>query len=183
MTYRTCTQPLERRCRRSGDASALGAVYAWSVFRTPLVHQVARFHFAGEPDLYQRPSSRSDGRLCRRIMDAAKGPAWLADGRTPLRPWTSAGKAFLDTPVGSLSDLRRNGRSGIGLSYIVPIATLSSGSLTAADSLPESSGRRVWRRSLAHSADCHAPHPVGWILHTFVWLGSIAMVLVMGSAC
>ena len=162
---------------------ALGAVYAWSVFRTPLVHQlhasISQVSLTFTIAIFTLGWAAFAGGLWMR----AKGPCvvGLTGGLLYglgllLASFSGHGLWVLYLTYGVM------GGAGIGLSYIVPIATLVKW-------FPDRRGFITGVAVAGFGAGALLTAPIATrliqsvgVLHTFVWLGSIAMVLVMGSA-
>jgi OFA family oxalate/formate antiporter-like MFS transporter len=117
-------QSMVYRSGGSIDAGRLGAVYAWSVFRIPLSKargwNIAEVTTAFEIAIFVLGLAAFAGGLWMKRMRPAPG---RADGRGSLWPGYDACRqgARSDDVV---FDVRRDRRSGLGLGYIVPIATL-----------------------------------------------------------
>lgn len=162
---------------------ALGAVYAWSVFRTPLVHQlhasISQVSLTFTIAIFTLGWAAFAGGLWMR----AKGPrvVGLTGGLlyglgVLLASFSGHGLWVLYLTYGVM------GGAGIGLSYIVPIATLVKW-------FPDRRGFITGVAVAGFGAGALLTAPIATrliqsvgVLHTFVWLGSVAMVLVMGSA-
>ena len=162
---------------------ALGAVYAWSVFRTPLVRllhaTISEVSLTFTVAIFTLGWTAFAGGLWMR----AKGPrvVGLTGGLLYglgmlLASFSDRGLWVLYVSYGLL------GGAGIGLAYIVPIATLVKW-------FPDRRGfiTGVAVAGFGCGALVTAPiatrliHSVG-VLQTFAWLGMASLVLVMGSA-
>jgi OFA family oxalate/formate antiporter-like MFS transporter len=162
---------------------ALGAVYAWSVFRTPLVHQlhasISQVSLTFTIAIFTLGWAAFAGGLWMR----AKGPrvVGLTGGLlyglgVLLASFSGHGLWVLYVTYGIL------GGAGIGLSYIVPIATLVKW-------FPDRRGFITGVAVAGFGAGALVTAPIATrliqsvgVLQTFAWLGSASLVLVMGSA-
>ena len=162
---------------------ALGAIYAWSVFRTPLVHQlhasIAQVSLTFTIAIFTLGWAAFVGGLWMR----AKGPriVGLSGGLlyglgVSLASFSSHGLWVLYLTYGVL------GGAGIGLGYIVPIATLVKW-------FPDRRGFITGVAVAGFGAGALITAPIATrliqstgVFHTFAWLGIASLVLVMGSA-
>ena len=137
---------------------ALGAVYAWSVFRIPLSRQFGWSISRGHADLYDlRFRAGGIGVLWRTLAEST----WAANCRAyrwrSLRQRRLPGQLFRPQIVVVISNLWSNGRSGFGL-------RLHRASGCAGQVVPGAqrldhghSGRRIRRRCVDYRAGGHAP--------------------------
>ena len=162
---------------------ALGAVYAWSVFRTPLVRQlhasISQVSLTFTIAIFTLGWAAFAGGLWMR----AKGPrvVGLTGGLLYglgvfLASFSGHGLWVLYLTYGVL------GGAGIGLSYIVPIATLVKW-------FPDRRGFITGVAVAGFGCGALVTAPIATrlilsvgVLQTFAWLGAGALVLVMGSA-
>jgi OFA family oxalate/formate antiporter-like MFS transporter len=162
---------------------ALGAVYAWSVFRTPLVRQlhasISEVSLTFTIAIFTLGWAAFAGGLWMR----AKGPrvVGLTGGLLYglgvfLASFSGHGLWVLYLSYGVL------GGAGIGLSYIVPIATLVKW-------FPDRRGFITGVAVAGFGCGALVTAPIATrliqsvgVLQTFAWLGAGALVLVMGSA-
>ncbi len=162
---------------------ALGAVYAWSVFRTPLVHRlhvsIPLVSLTFTITIFTLGLAAFAGGLWMR----AKGPRVV--GMTGgllfglgvyLASFSGHGLWVLYLTYGIL------GGAGIGLSYIVPIATLVKW-------FPDRRGFITGVAVAGFGAGALVTAPIATrliqsigVLQTFAWLGAASLVLVMGAA-
>lgn len=162
---------------------ALGAVYAWSVFRTPLVRQlhatIPEISLTFTITIFTLGWAAFAGGLWMR----AKGPrvVGLTGGvlyglGVFLASFSDHGLWVLYASYGII------GGAGIGLGYIVPIATLVKwfpdhrGSITGVAVAGFGAGALVTAPIATRLIDA-----VG-ILQTFAWLGVASLLLVTGGA-
>jgi len=162
---------------------ALGGVYAWSVFRTPLVHQlhasIAQVSLTFTITIFTLGWAAFAGGLWMRKQGprvvGVTGGVLYGLGLL-LASLSGHGLWVLYLGYGVL------GGAGIGLSYIVPIATLVKwfpdrrGFITGVAVAGFGAGALV----TAPIAN-HLIQSVG-VLQTFAWLGVGSLVLVTGSA-
>jgi OFA family oxalate/formate antiporter-like MFS transporter len=163
---------------------ALGGIYAWSVFRTPLVHQlhssISAISLTFTIAIFTLGWAAFAGGLWMR----AKGPrvvgitgGLLYGLGLYLASFSGHGLWVLYLSYGVL------GGAGIGLSYIVPIATSVKwfpdrrGFITGVAVAGFGAGALV----TAPIATCLI-RSVG-VLQTFAWMGGASLVLVIGTAC
>ncbi len=162
---------------------ALGAVYAWSVFRTPLVRQlhasISEVSLTFTIAIFTLGWAAFAGGLWMR----AKGPrvVGLTGGLLYglgvfLASFSGHGLWVLYLSYGVL------GGAGIGLSYIVPIATLVKW-------FPDRRGFITGVAVAGFGCGALVTAPIATrliqsvgVLQTFAWLGAGALVLVVGSA-
>jgi len=162
---------------------ALGGVYAWSVFRTPLVHQlhasISAVSLTFTISIFTLGWAAFAGGLWMR----AKGPrvVGLTGGLlyglgVYLASFSGHGLWVLYLTYGVL------GGAGIGLSYIVPIATLVKW-------FPDRRGFITGIAVAGFGAGALVTAPIATrliqlvgVLQTFAWLGGASLVLVMGTA-
>jgi OFA family oxalate/formate antiporter-like MFS transporter len=162
---------------------ALGAVYAWSVFRTPLVRQlhasISQVSLTFTITIFTLGLTAFAGGLWMR----AKGPrvVGLTGGLLYglglyLASFSGHGLWVLYLTYGVL------GGAGIGLSYIVPIATLVKW-------FPDRRGFITGVAVAGFGAGALVTAPIALrliqsvgVLQTFAWLGCASLVLVMGAA-
>jgi OFA family oxalate/formate antiporter-like MFS transporter len=162
---------------------ALGAVYAWSVFRTPLVRQlhasISEVSLTFTIAIFTLGWAAFAGGLWMR----AKGPrvVGLTGGLlyglgVYLASFSGHGLWVLYLTYGVL------GGAGIGLSYIVPIATLVKW-------FPDRRGFITGVAVAGFGVGALVTAPIATrliqsvgVLQTFAWLGVASLVLVMGTA-
>jgi len=162
---------------------ALGAVYAWSVFRTPLVRQlhatIPQVSLTFTIAIFTLGWAAFAGGLWMR----AKGPrvVGLTGGLLYglgvfLASFSGHGLWVLYLTYGVL------GGAGIGLSYIVPIATLVKW-------FPDRRGFITGVAVAGFGAGALVTAPIATrliqsvgVLQTFAWLGVASLVLVMGTS-
>ena len=162
---------------------ALGAVYAWSVFRTPLVRQlhasISEISLTFTIAIFTLGWAAFAGGLWMR----AKGPrvVGLTGGLlyglgVYLASFSGHGLWVLYLTYGVL------GGAGIGLSYIVPIATLVKW-------FPDRRGFITGVAVAGFGVGALVTAPIATrliqsvgVLQTFAWLGVASLVLVMGTA-
>jgi OFA family oxalate/formate antiporter-like MFS transporter len=162
---------------------ALGSVYAWSVFRTPLMRQlhasISEVSLTFTIAIFTLGWAAFAGGLWMR----AKGPrvVGLTGGLlyglgVLLASFSGQGLWVLYLTYGVL------GGAGIGLSYIVPIATLVKW-------FPDRRGFITGVAVAGFGAGALVTAPIATrliqlvgVLQTFAWLGCASLVLVMGSA-
>jgi OFA family oxalate/formate antiporter-like MFS transporter len=162
---------------------ALGAVYAWSVFRTPLVRQLHASISAVSLTFTIAIFTLGLAAFTGGLWMKAKGPrvvgltGGLLDGLGVfLASFSAHGLWVLYCTYGIL------GGAGIGLSYIVPIATLVKW-------FPDRRGFITGVAVAGFGAGALVTAPIAtWliqavgVLQTFAWLGAGVLVLVMGAA-
>jgi OFA family oxalate/formate antiporter-like MFS transporter len=162
---------------------ALGAVYAWSVFRTPLVRllhaSISEVSLTFTIAIFTLGWAAFAGGLWMR----AKGPrvVGLTGGLLYglgvfLASFSGHGLWVLYLSYGVL------GGAGIGLAYIVPIATLVKW-------FPDRRGFITGVAVAGFGAGALVTAPIATrliqsvgVLQTFAWLGCASLVLVMGAA-
>jgi OFA family oxalate/formate antiporter-like MFS transporter len=162
---------------------ALGAIYAWSVFRTPLVRQlhasIPQVSLTFTITIFTLGWAAFAGGLWMR----AKGPrvVGLTGGLLYgmgvfLASFSDHGLWVLYLSYGIL------GGAGIGLGYIVPIATLVKW-------FPDRRGFITGVAVAGFGAGALVTAPIATrliqsigVLPTFAWLGAASLALVMGSA-
>jgi len=162
---------------------ALGAVYAWSVFRTPLVHllhaSIPQVSLTFTIAIFTLGLAAFAGGLWMR----KKGPrvVGLTGGLLYglgvfLASFSGHGLWVLYLSYGVLSG------AGIGLSYIVPIATLVKW-------FPDRRGFITGVAVAGFGAGALVTAPIATrliqsvgVLQTFAWLGCASLILVTGSA-
>lgn len=162
---------------------ALGAIYAWSVFRTPLVKQlhasISDVSLTFTIAIFTVGWSAFIGGLWMR----SKGPrvvgvtgGVLYGLGVALAGFAGHGLWVLYLCYGVI------GGTGIGLAYIVPIATLVKW-------FPDRRGFITGVAVAGFGAGALVTAPIATrliqsigVLHTFVWLGCASLVLVAGSA-
>lgn len=162
---------------------ALGAVYAWSVFRTPLVRElhasISQISLTFTITIFTLGWAAFAGGLWMR----AKGPRVVAltggllyGLGVFLASYSGHGLWVLYWSYGIL------GGAGIGLSYIVPIATLVKW-------FPDRRGFITGVAVAGFGAGALVTAPIATrliqsvgVLQTFAWLGGASLVFVMGPA-
>lgn len=162
---------------------ALGAVYAWSVFRTPLVRElhasISQISLTFTITIFTLGWAAFAGGLWMR----AKGPRVVAltggllyGLGVFLASFSGHGLWVLYWSYGIL------GGAGIGLSYIVPIATLVKW-------FPDRRGFITGVAVAGFGAGALVTAPIATrliqsvgVLQTFAWLGCASLVFVMGPA-
>lgn len=162
---------------------ALGAVYAWSVFRTPLVRQlhasIPQVSLTFTVAIFTLGWAAFAGGLWMR----AKGPRVVAltGGLLYglglfLASFSDHGLWVLYLSYGVL------GGAGIGLSYIVPISTLVKW-------FPDRRGFITGVAVAGFGAGALVTAPIATrlilsvgVLQTFAWLGGASLIVVMGAA-
>ena len=162
---------------------ALGAVYAWSVFRTPLMHQlhasIAQVSLTFTIAIFTLGWAAFVGGLWMR----AKGPrvvglsaGFLYGLGVVLASLSSHGLWVLYLSYGVI------GGAGIGLGYIVPIATLVKW-------FPDRRGFITGVAVAGFGAGALITAPIATrliqsvgVFQTFAWLGIAYLILVVGAA-